>query len=141
MSERNDLFIFEDKETNGQPVNVQPSKPQDHLPASTPAEESFQPVSLYEYSLGLKNIKAEHVTYPEAEIYVTKPMHVYGNVMEVELDANEEHPVFDTLAGTAIDRQTSVEYYVSYKQKPSQSDWLPLLPRDQKTVSGEKLFF
>lgn len=136
------LFLFkEDKTLKEHTTANYPSKPHDNIPSNTSTHEEHKPVNLYEYSLGLKNIKALHTTYPETELFVSKPMNVKGNVMEVELEANEEHPVFDDLNGQAIDRQTSVEYYVSYKQKPSVNDWLPILPIGQEMIHGEKLFF
>lgn len=135
------LFIF--KEENKEASEVQgsyPSKPISNLASKNKKDEEHNPVSLYEYSLGIKNIKAEYTTYKEAEVFVTKPMHLMANVMEVELEAMESHPVFDDLSGEAIDRQTSVEYYLSYKQKPTPDDWVPILPKGEKEVRGERLF-
>lgn len=135
------LFIFqEDKPV--QKINPShPSKPADVLAASNQKDTVYTPTTLYEYSLGLRDIQARHIQYGERQAFVSKPFTVPGNVMEVELDATEEHPFFDEVSGQANPRQTSVEYSISYKSKPSQSDWVPILPKDQKQVQGERLFF
>lgn len=136
------LFLFkQDEQLRQQTTAPYPSKPHDNVPSNTTTHEEHRPVYLYEYALGLKNIKATHTTYAETEVFVSKPMNIKGNVMEVELEATEDHPFFDPLSGEAIDRQTSIEYYVAYKQKPTASDWVPLLPKDQKEIKGERLLF
>lgn len=135
-------FIFrDDKQQVEQTLAPYPSKPHDNIRSNTSDHEEHRPVNLYEYSMGIKNIEASHITYGESEVYVSKPLKVYGNVMEVELDALEEHPVFDELNGQSIDRQTSVEYYMSYKQRPTANDWIPILPQSTRTVKGERCLF
>ena len=135
------LFVFkEDEQVMKEAMSSTPSKPKNNKVSSSKNTEDFLPVSLYEYSLGIKNIEAKYITYNEAEVFVSKPMQLKGNVMEIELASTEEHPVFDMIQGVAIDKQTSVEYYLSYKQKPTASDWVPILPKNQKVVTGERLF-
>lgn len=141
MTERKDpgLFIFE-KETARQTDAIRyPGKPYNPLIESLNEGTSYSPTTLYEYSLGLKNIDARFSTYKEAEVFVSKPIPIKESVMEVELEASEEHPVFDEISGEALGRRTSVEYYISYQQKPSPSDWLPILPKDETVVKGERL--
>lgn len=142
MSNKKDpgLFIFkEDKKKQYKEIN-DPSMPFTRASKAEDSTTSHRPSSLYEYSMGIKNIQASHATYREAEVFVSKPIAIKESVMEIELEATEEHPVFDGLSGEALDRRTSVEYYVSYQQKPTPSDWLPLLPKNQKIVKGERLF-
>lgn len=97
------------------------------------------PDSLYVYSLGIKDIQARSVQYDEKQAYVTKPFNITGNVMEVELETEEEHPLFDELNGKSLKQQTSLEYYITYKDRPTVSDWIPILPLDQEEVVGERL--
>lgn len=96
--------------------------------------------SIYEYAIGVKDISISAKSYEETGIYVSKPIEVEGNVMEVLLDALEEHPLFDNVSGKATFRRTSVEYSITTASKPSQDDWIPILPQDQKVVKAERLF-
>lgn len=98
-------------------------------------------VTKYEYVYGIKHLEIKHKQYDNRSIFVSKPMEVEGNVMQVSLHAVEEHPLFDTLNGQATDRKTSVEYYISYVENPSLEDWHPILPEDVKTVKCELLMF
>lgn len=97
------------------------------------------PDSLYVYSLGIKDIQATSIQYDEKQAYVTKPLNVTGNVMEIELETAEEHPVFDELNGKALGQQTSLEYYITYKDRPTVTDWIPILPLGEEEVIGERL--
>lgn len=106
---------------------------------TTGADASETPDSLYVYSLGIRDIQAKSIQYNEKEAYVTQPFDIPGNVMEVQLEAEEDHPVFDELSGQAASRQTSVEYYIAYKDKPSANDWVPILPLSDTSVQGERL--
>lgn len=132
------LFVFVENENNGAQITT-PSNPQ--LTVGQRTDAVLNPSALYEYSLGIKDIQARYISYGERQAYVSKVLDIPGNVMEIELDANEEHPVFDEINGQASARQTSVEYYISYKAKPNLEDWIPLLPKGQKQVLGERLFF
>ena len=101
----------------------------------------IQPKGLYQYSLGIKDILIDYQTYPEREIYVSKPFEVKGIVGEVELESNEEHPSFDTVSYQATDRRTSVEYYLTDKERPDIDDWQAILPKAVATIRCERLFF
>ena len=98
-------------------------------------------VTKYEYVYGIKNMEIKHKQYEPRSIFVSKPIEVEGNVMQVGLHAVEEHPLFDGLDGKASERQTSVEYYITYAENPTQSEWYAILPEDQKTVKCELLMF
>lgn len=97
------------------------------------------PDSLYAYSIGIKELEAKSIQYSEKQVYVTKPLEVTGNVMEIQLETKEEHPVFDELDGEALRQQTSIEYYIAYKDKPNLNDWISILPLGQEEVAGERL--
>lgn len=135
------LFIFQEDKPHKAQFSTTPSKPNDVLARTSTKDIVHTPTTLYEYSLGLRDIQARHIQYGERQAFVSKPFTVPGNVMEVEIEAAEEHPVFDEINGQANPRQTSVEYSISYKNQPSQSDWVPILPTGQETVQGERLFF
>jgi len=120
-----------------------------HTPGPLPpvaSLPSFRDVSSstdkqYVYGYGIKNIGVEHSTFGDKGIFVSKPMEIEGNVIEVSLLANEVHPIFDTLSGKATDRMTSVEYYLAYDENPSLNDWHPVLPEGQTDIKCERLFF
>lgn len=103
--------------------------------------EKRKPVTKYEYLMGIKNMEIRHKQYGNKSIFVSKPMEVEGNVMQVSLHSVEEHPVFDNLSGAAADRQTSIEYYVAYSDNPAIDEWYPILPENEKTIKGELLMF
>lgn len=103
--------------------------------------EKQQPVTKYEYLMGIKDLTIKHKQYNDKAVFVSKPMEVDGNVMQVSLHSIEEHPVFDELSGKAADRQTSIEYYIAYSENPTADEWHPILPEDQLTIQGELLIF
>lgn len=95
----------------------------------------------YIYQYGIKNIAVSNSTYEPSGVFVTKPIEVKGNIVEVSLSSVEDHPSFDELDGMATNRVTSIEYYVSLEENPSANDWMPILPEEVKKVTCEKLFF
>jgi hypothetical protein len=95
----------------------------------------------YLYGYGIKNIAINNTTYESSGVFVSKPMTIKGNIVELSLLANEEHPLFDGLGGKASPRMTSVEYYIAYKNSPNANDWHPILPEGQTNVLSERLFF
>ncbi len=135
-------FVFQETATRSARENLTPGGVL-NTNATVPAvNETHTPVTLYEYMMGVKDIQLTHETYQERQVYVTKPLEVSGNVMEIELDATENHPVFDSAAHEALaGRLTSIEYYLTHKERPEPEDWIPLLPKSQATVIGERLFF
>lgn len=115
-----------------------PSKP-DNIKNEDGSNESFRPKNLYTYSMGIAEIEAKNNSYEEVNVYVSRPIKINENVLEVSIDTLEEHPVFDEVSGRASKRQTSVEYYLSLNDKPTISDWIPILPEGTKKVNGERL--
>lgn len=115
-------------------------------PISTTRQRKKKPVRStsgvrHEYEYGIKNLQFAYATYQETGIFVTRPIAVEGNIVEVSLSTAEEHPLFNELNGMATDRVTSVEYYVATEENPSLSDWKAILPEETKVIKSEKLFF
>lgn len=121
-------------------IDSNPSKPKNML-NDTRDTESMSPDRLYTYSMGISEIRANNNTYEESNAFVTKPIQVHENVLQISLDSVEEHPVFDEISGRANDRQTSVEYYVSMQSNPNLADWIPILPEQTEHIKSERLFF
>lgn len=121
-------------------IDSNPSKPKNML-NDTRDTESMSPDRLYTYSMGISEIRANNNTYEESNAFVTKPIQVHENVLQISLDSVEEHPVFDEISGRANDRQTSIEYYVSMQSNPNLADWIPILPEQTEHVKSERLFF
>ena len=96
--------------------------------------------SNFTYQYGIKNISLTHSLYEQAGVFVSKPIEVEGNIVEVSLSTVEDHPHFNELDGMATDRVTSIEYYVSLEENPSTNDWVAILPEETKVVKCEKLF-
>lgn len=103
--------------------------------------ESQREVTKYEYVYGLKDLQIRGKEYAPKSIYVSKPVEVEGNVMQVSLKAVEEHPLFSSLTGEAATRQTSIEYYISYVNDPTSEDWHAILPEGQTDIKSELLMF
>lgn len=118
-----------------------PQEPPNPGPEPTFTYEKQTELVKYEYIYGIKDLKAKGTEYAEKSIYVSKPIDIPGNIMQVSLTAVEDHPVFNSASGESAERQTSVEYYVSYVENPTQEDWYAILPEDQKTVKCELLIF
>ena len=135
-------FIFgrDAPETYIDDIDSNPSKPKNML-NDTRDTESMSPDRLYTYSMGISEIRANNNTYEESNAFVTKPIQVHENVLQISLDSVEEHPVFDEISGRANDRQTSVEYYVSMQSNPNLADWIPILPEQTEHIKSERLFF
>lgn len=95
----------------------------------------------YIYQYGIKNIGLSNSLYQPTGVFVTKPMEIEGNVVEVSLSTFEDHPLFNELDGMATDRVTSIEYYLAVEENPSANDWLPILPEKTTNIKAERLFF
>lgn len=120
------------------------SKTPGPLPSLLNSETASQKINSstgYIYQYGIKNIGLSHSLYQQAGVFVTKPINVEGNIVEVSLSTSEDHPLFNELDGMATDRVTSIEYYISLEENPSPSDWVSILPEETKTIKCEKLFF
>lgn len=121
-----------------------PQPPPLPSPPPTKTVKGQKSVTKYEYLYGMKDLKISHKQYTDKSVYVSTLIPVEGNVMQVSLEANEEHPVFDTLSGEAAERQTSVEYYIApigINPSPTLDDWYPILPESVKTIKSEFLMF
>ena len=102
-------------------------------------------VDKFEYTYGAYDISFKNKVYHPSSVYVSKPHTTSGNVLQVVLDAKEEHPLFYNEWGEVIKKQdsdkplrrTSVEYYVSAIDNPGISDWHPILPLNQIEIDNE----
>ena len=136
-------FTFEKEKPVKAEVTV-PQPPPAPGPAPTFSMATSESKTKYEYLYGIKNLEIKHIQYENKSVYVSKPMNVAGNVMQVSLSAIEEHPLFDTLNNKAADRQTSVEYYIASvgtNPNPTLDEWYPILPESERTVKSELLMF
>lgn len=133
--------LFNQQTYVANPTAPSPGKVSDVYDNSRQNGTISTPTNMFEYMMGIKDISLTNETYTERQALVTKPIVVSGNVKEIELLTTENHPVFDSIGGIATTRRTSIEYYISYKDNPSLEDWKPILPKGEKKVIGERLFF
>lgn len=96
--------------------------------------------NLYEYAIGIRDISIQAKTYKDVGVYISKPVHIEGNVLEIEMEAVEEHPLFDNVSGLASTRRTSVEYYITGVERPTTEEWIPILPIGEQSVRSERVF-
>lgn len=131
-----------------QTIQIKSYTPEERVPGETPVTTSKESNATqttnqekYLYRYGIKNIQLKNSIYNQKGIFVTKPIDVEGNIVEISLETFEEHPLFDELGGKATDRFTSIEYYISLNENPTINDWIPILPEGAKVVKSERLFF
>lgn len=118
-----------------------PQAPPDPGPEPQFIRQNQKELVKYEYVYGIKDLQIRGNEYAERSIFVSKPIQVQGNVMQVSLQAVEEHPLFSSITGEAAERQTSVEYYVAYVDNPALDDWHAILPEGQESIPCELLMF
>lgn len=95
-----------------------------------------KPVTKYLYSYGLYNIGIRRNEYQDKGIYVSKPLVAEGNIKQVSLEVEEEHPIVPELQLVFTD----IEYYITHKEQPKPEDWIPILPKNKSRVEAERLF-
>lgn len=103
-----------------------------------PMREQHVDVQMYEYATGVYELEGRQAGYHHRGVYVSKPFLIPGNILEVELLTDEKHPFFDIIE-RATNRYTSTEYYITHRTRPITSDWLPILPKDERTIYNELL--
>lgn len=121
-----------------------------------PEKPEIIQVERYFYLYGARRIDCLGMTYAPSSIYVSKPFELEGNVREISLEAEEEHPVIVDSHGNPINRygfndngelvslgtplrRTSVEYYVAPVAGDEVYEWIPILPLGQREVQSEFL--
>lgn len=92
----------------------------------------------YQYVYGLKDLRIGHAQYEDSAVLVSEPMSIKGNVVEITLDAFEDHPI---LRSNSTTRHTDIEYAVSFVDNPTPSDWHPVLPQQADRIQNERLLF
>lgn len=97
------------------------------------SENNIQVVK-YEYQYGLYNISINNNEYLDHGVYITSPL-TNLNVQKVEIDTVEDHSMIENIES----EMTCIEYYATEKDNPSYEDWLSILPRNTKRISGELL--
>lgn len=88
----------------------------------------------FEYQYGLYNLAVNFNEYAEKGVYVTKPL-TNLNIQKIELETNERHSLLENINNNV----TGIEYYVTEKEEPTAEDWLPILPKNVKTIESELL--
>lgn len=111
-------------------------EPPDIVSKPRPFKEELVDMQKYEYVTGLYQMTASQAGYERLGIYVSKPFTVPGNVIEVEMQAEESHPIFDMI-GQTTNRCTSIEYYIAHQSRPISADWIPILPKGHSTIYNE----
>ena len=140
INENPGQFIF--VEEKGRSMDINNNIPSASMPYESHKESKtsyMTPNSMFEYMIGIQSISGYSYNYNEREVFVSKPINVEGNVVEIELETTENHPTFDDISGKANTRQTSIEYYITYKNNPNLEDWIPILPNGVNKIIGERL--
>lgn len=98
----------------------------------------------YKYVYGIKDIQMSYKNFSSASVYVSKPFIVDGNVVEVSLDVDEYNPALSTLSKSINPFDTSIEYYICFKESfdpEKENAWIPILPRGKELIENEVLLF
>lgn len=95
----------------------------------------------YLYTYGIKDIQIKYKEFKSTSVYVSTPFTVDGNIMEVSLETDEYNPIKETSNRMINPYDTSVEYYISFKERPTYRDWIPILPQNKEFIENELLLF
>lgn len=95
--------------------------------------------TLYQYTYGVKDIQIKYREFENRSVFVSKPYHIDGNIMEVSLIADEENHLLSSINNAVSKFDTVVEYYISFNENPRYDEWIPILPNGQELVN-EYLF-
>lgn len=94
---------------------------------------------VYKYIYGVKDIQVRYKEFERASVFVSKPYEVEGNIMEISLIADDKNHIVQSANNAMSNFDTTIEYYVSFKEYPRYDEWIPILPRGCTTVN-EYLF-
>lgn len=124
------------------PIYIQNSAPTSNI-SQMPSIEKSNPLSVqmkYQYVLGLKSVAIGSSARGHKACYISEIIPSSGDAGEVKIKVSEENYYeSDTLKDNPY--LTSVEYSVTNASVPSsESDWVPILPSDETTVTNERLF-
>lgn len=95
----------------------------------------------YRYAYGIKDIQIKNKKYEMASVYVTKPIVLDGNIAEVSLETDDYNQAMNNLSTGINPFDTSIEYYISFKEVPALEDWIPILPKNETFIENELLLF
>lgn len=95
----------------------------------------------YQYVYGIKDLAIRHKEYEKASVYVSKVFNIEGNIAEVSLITDEFTPEEDTNISGISKQDTSLEYYITFKENPDIDDWKPILPKGKEGIENELLIF
>lgn len=96
----------------------------------------------YAYIYGVKDLQVKYKEFETASVYVSKPFNIDGNVAEISLEADEYNPTKNSLNRAVNHFDTSVEYYICFKDVvTSPDDWIPILPKQKQIIENEFLLF
>ncbi len=130
--------------SSGSSYSSPPPPPPPPGPPSTITKQEQTSVTKLEYVYGIKEIKISGNEIAPSSIYVSKPINIVGNIIQVSLISAEEHPLFtppQVGINAVSNRCTSVEYYITYAEQPNNNQWHPILPIGQTRIYNELLFF
>jgi hypothetical protein len=94
---------------------------------------------LYRYTYGVKDIQVRYKEFSDSSVFVTKPYEIDGNILEVSLAADESNYMVQSTNNATSPFDTTIEYYITFKENPRYDEWIPILPSGQAIVN-EYLF-
>jgi hypothetical protein len=94
---------------------------------------------LYKYTYGVKDIQVRYKEFSRASVFVSKPYDIEGNIMEVSLITDENNYMTQTTNNSTSSFDTTIEYYITFKDNPKYDEWIPILPQGQTRIN-EYLF-
>jgi hypothetical protein len=90
---------------------------------------------LYRYTYGVKDIQVRYKEFDRSSVFVTKPYEIEGNILEVSLIADDSNYMVQTTNNATSPFDTTIEYYITFKETPTPEDWIPILPSSQDRIN------
>jgi len=90
---------------------------------------------LYKYTYGVKDIQVRYKEFDRASVFVSKPYQIDGNIVEVNLIANDKNHLTQRTNNATSPFDTVIEYYITFKEHPRYDEWIPILPEGQERVN------
>ena len=96
--------------------------------------DKYIPVTKYKYTYGFYKVAPCFSEFQRAGIWVSSEIPVDGPIDTISITTEEEH--FKTSDGYIA---TDIEFYITTKDNPEYTNWIPICPKNKKYIYKELL--